>query len=242
MFSVDVLTNLLYPPACLLCHTPLPGCPADRLFCERCAQTIEPNGPPVCARCGAEIAGAFDAVTRCARCRERPPAFDAARAPWRYADGGRHALRQFKYHGRWRIGRWLAHGMTGAARRDLPVEAIDLVVPVPRHWIKIRLRGGAPACDLARRIAWALGAPCRVSALRQVRWTRSQTRLPWRRRVRNVRGAFAAAPRAVRGRTILLVDDVVTSGATAHACAHALNMAGAQRVFVLSAARTPLGR
>ena len=242
MFPVDVFTNLLYPPACLLCHVPLPESPADRLFCERCAQTIEPNGPPVCARCGVEIAGAFDAVARCARCRERLPAFDLARSPWRYADGGRHALRQFKYHRRWRIGRWLAHGMTLAARRDPPDEAIHLVIPVPRHWIKIRLRGGAPARDLARRIARALGAPCRVSALRQVRWTRSQTRLPWRRRFRNVRGAFAAAPRAVRGRTILLVDDVVTSGATARACAQALKASGAERVFVLSAARTPLAR
>jgi ComF family protein len=154
----------------------------------------------------------------------------------------RDAVRQFKYHRRWRIGRWLAGEMASAARRDFPLEELDAVVPVPPHWLKRHVRGFNPSGELAHAIAGALGKPCLPAALRRTRWTKTQTRLSSSARARNVRGAFAASPALAGGRTFLLIDDVLTSGATADACAGALKAAGAERVFVLTAARTPLAQ
>ncbi len=209
------------------------------VLCEPCVGAAERNRPPVCQRCGVGLRGAFDAIAWCARCREAPPAFEAARAPWRYAGSIEDAVRQFKYRRRWRLGCWLAQGMASVARASLPLEEVSLIVPVPQHWLRRRLRGFHAAAWLAGAIGRALGKPVRPSALRQMRWTSTQTRLNGRARFRNVQGAFAAEERAVCGQTILLVDDVLTSGATAHACALALGTAAARRVFVLTAARTP---
>jgi ComF family protein len=187
-----------------------------------------------------ELRGAFDAVLDCAACRKAPRTFELARAPWRYDGLAQTAVRRFKYERRWRLGRWLAEGMARTAQTSLPLEEVAAVVPVPLHWLKRRLAGGNPAEELARAVSQRLGAPCLPQALVRTRWTATQTRLSWSQRARNVREAFTAFPAAVRDRTVLLVDDVLTSGATADACARALKQAGARRVFVLTAARTPL--
>jgi len=244
-----ILTDLLYPPACLLCRADLRsrsdsgstgGASGQPILCPACVSALPRNGPPVCARCGMSLSGAFDAVLECARCRRRPPAFEMARAPWRYAGSAQAAIRQFKYHRRWRLGRWLSDAMTATARACLPMEEIAVVVPVPRHWLKRRLAGDDPARRLARVVARSLGKPYVPSAIRRTRWTASQTRLRGIRRRRNVQGAFRGSSRSVNRLAVLLIDDVLTSGATAGACAAALKDAGAARVFVLTAARTPL--
>jgi ComF family protein len=201
---------------------------------------MHPIGLPVCARCGAGLAGAFDAVTLCGACRDRAPVFDRARACWWYAGTVCEAIRQFKYHRRWRIGQRLAEDMASTASRSFPVDDIEVVVPVPLHWAKHRLRGFNPAQALAQLIATRLAKPCVIGALRRTRWTRTQTRLHGRERFRNVKDAFAARPERLGRRGVLLVDDVFTSGATAAACVRALKSAGAERIFVLTAARTPL--
>lgn len=241
-----ILLNLLYPPACLLCGTALTSDPASTgegpAVCRACTEVLPRNGPPVCARCGLELPGAFDAVTACLECRNHPPAFEMARSPWRYAGTAQAAVQQFKYHRRWRLGRWLAEEMVQAARASLPIAELDAVLAVPPHWIRRRLNGADPAGTLARTVAQILEKPYAAGALRRVRWTATQTRLSWRARARNVHGAFAARSRLLHHRTILLVDDVLTSGATATACAEALKAAGASRVFVLTAARTPLAQ
>ena len=237
VFLVASLTNLLYPPACRLCDTPSL---AERTVCRRCERALPATLAPVCRCCGVELRGAFDARMDCAACREAPRAFELARAPWRYAGPARSAILRFKYRRRWRLGRWLADGMAQTARESLPLKDVSAVVPVPLHWLKHRLNGCNPAEDLARPIARSLGKPCVPRALVRTRWTATQTRLSWHERSRNVREAFTAFPEDVRDRTVLLVDDVLTSGATAHACTLALKRAGARAVFVLTAARTPL--
>ena len=131
----------------------------------------------------------------------------------------------------------MADAMAVTAQRAFPLEEIDAVMPVPLHWVKQRLRGFNPSEQLARQIADALGRPYRPKILRRTRWTAAQTRLPHRRRFGNVRQAFAASSSPPGG--VLLIDDVLTSGATADACATALKKAGAAKVFVLTAARTP---
>ena len=169
-FSV---ANLLYPPACLLCH----GARPSGVVCEECATEMPQRQPPVCVRCGVGLPGAFDAVALCAPCRQRPPSFDLARAPWTYAGRAQHAIRQFKYHRHWRIGRWLAEGMSMTARSSLPLAEVSAVLPVPLHWLKRRLRGWNPAEELAASVARSLGVRCWPRALRRTRWTTTQTRL-----------------------------------------------------------------
>jgi ComF family protein len=130
--------------------------------------------------------------------------------------------------------------MAVTARSSLPLQEVGAVLPVPLHWLKRRLRGFNPAEHLAYVVSQSLEKPYAPSALRRTRWTTTQTRLHGQERFRNVRQAFAAQERFVRDRTILLVDDVLTSGATANSCSLALKAAGARSVFVLTAARTPL--
>lgn len=268
--ALRALTDLIYPPACLLCRkrppsaertrhagmrvcAPLTVCggrPADpntgtahlgqQALCPECLRAMPKSGRPVCRRCGIALRGAFDASAPCRSCAIRPLAFEMARAPWQYAGAAQQAVRQFKYHRRWRIGRWLADTMAHTALASMPLAEIAAVLPVPSHWLRRRLRGSSPAEDLAYAVSRLLDKPCRPGALRRARWTRRQTRLPWRRRFQNVRQAFEADPRLVSGEAFLLIDDVVTSGATADACALALKRAGARAVFVLAAARTPL--
>jgi len=152
----------------------------------------------------------------------------------------REAIHAFKYQGRRRIGFWLAAKMARTATRDLPVTEIDRIFPVPMHWLKLRLKGVNPAALLAQAVAKSLKLSCDLKLLQRTRWTPSQTRLGVRERFRNVRGSVQARQRGNSPPAVLLVDDVLTSGATAHACALALREAGVKRVFVLTAACAPI--
>ena len=243
MIALKALANLLYPPACLLCRVSL-SVPRDAVqtsdvLCETCLGRMPRSDVPACSRCSAGVPGAFDADMLCASCRTNPPAFEAAAAPWRYAGCARQAVQAFKYHRRRRLGSWLAEQMAQTARTALPLSAVTAIVPVPLHWLTQRLRGFHAAGHLAAGVAAVLERPSLSRALRQHRWTATQTRLPWEARFRNVRGAFCAKEAPIRGHTVLLVDDVLTSGATADACTQALKDAGAASVYVLTAARTP---
>ncbi|MBI3996210.1 MAG: ComF family protein [Candidatus Omnitrophica bacterium] len=241
------LANLLYPPACLLCHARLDAsCLVSAedageasVLCRECVQAAIPNLPPVCSHCGVGLPGAFDAAMVCRACRRASFAFDMARAPWRYVGPIRETVHQFKYYRRWRLGRWLASQMTRTAQDAFPLDEISLVLSVPSFWLKRRLKGFDPSQELGRAVARALKKPYALTLVRRTRWTPTQTRLHGASRFQNVRGAFAAQP-AVARQTVVLIDDVLTSGATASACAQALKSAGADRVFVLTAARTPI--
>lgn len=231
------LRSLLYPPACLLCRQPLD---ADRApFCDACRADMSPPQPPLCLRCGLGVRGAYDALAICPSCRRRPPAFDRACAPFAYESRVREAIHAFKYHGHHRIGRWLAAEMAATAERSLPLNELRAVVAVPMHPLKRRLKGANPAEDLARALAETLRLPHQSALLRRRRWTPTQTRLRPSQRFRNVRDAFAPGRSHPADGAVLLVDDVLTSGATAHACALALRASGARAVFVLTAARAP---
>ena len=233
-FSV---VNLAYPPACLLCQRRVLS--DDACLCEPCERAMPRLHPPACQRCGAGLSGAYDARLVCQRCRQAPLAFDGAGAPFLYVDAVRDAVHAFKYRGHRRLGLWLAHRMAEMAQRTSWIAPLDLVVPVPMHWFKARVKGMNPADWLARTIGKELRRPMARTALLRTRWTATQTRLTRAQRARNVLGAFRASPAAVNRCRVLLVDDVFTTGATAHACALALREAGASHVSVLTAATAP---
>ena len=221
--GASTLLDLLYPPACLLCQ--------DRLeawyppFCPVCLDSFQPaQGAPVC----------FDV-------QGHPAAFETARAPWQYAGPMIQAVHDFKYRQQRRIGRWLSQTMAEQAENELPIDQVDAIVPVPTSWPKARWRGMSAPAFLARDLSKRWRKPLKTRLLRQRWFAVSQTRLSRSLRQRNAAASHRFGAGHARRLRILLIDDVLTTGSTANACARLLKEAGASRVFVLSAARTPAG-
>ena len=225
----DALLAALLAPACAVCDELLDQ-PSSGCVCPRCWRGVLPITPPFCDRCGDPLASA----SVCAACRSTPSSIDRCRAIGEYEGVLREIIHALKYKGRRSLGRPLASRMR--ARADELLEAADFVVPVPLHWWRRYRRGFNQADDLARH----LGLPV-ADVLIRTRRTRAQVELPADRRRTNVRGAFGMRSRrsrkAVYGRTVVLVDDVSTTGATLEECAKVLKDAGAVNVYALTAAR-----
>jgi ComF family protein len=242
--GLTALIDLLLPPFCAVCEAPLAEGRRDPL-CGACWASIQRVTPPLCAACGLDI-GRDRArppletapVARCGPCRTRPPAFDYARSAARYDDVVREALHSFKFGGRRALASPLAALIAEAGVASLPVAAPDLIVPVPLFPGRERARGFNHADLLARCVGRAWNVPVHRGVLSRVVDTRAQTDLTGRERRRNVRDAFRVRrPETVAGRHVIVVDDILTTGSTVSACAHALRRAGAAAVGVLTVAR-----
>jgi ComF family protein len=226
--------DFIFPPRCPACERLL----RQISLCAVCLAAIVPAGSPLCATCGESFAG-VGPDHRCSRCLTRPPHFTRARACAVYRTDERspliEALHRFKYGRDITLAPVL--GVFLANHCPLPVDH-DLVVPVPLDLARLRWRGFNQAAALARVLAARCGRPWHPLALRRCRPTPPQVGLGKDDRRRNVAGAFAVCDRAaVRGRTVLLVDDVLTTGATVEECAKTLCRAGALRVDVVALAR-----
>ena len=216
------LADLLFPPRCV-------GCGARAWpICATCVREVGVVTPPWCERCGRP------AEAPVARCRDCPPGpIDAARAPFIYEGPIRLAIHGMKFSGWHAIGSHLAGAMAELGR-DVRVDAVTWV-PLSRR--RLRRRGFDQAEILARHVARGLRAPLR-SLLVRTRDTRAQARLAGTDRRRALAGAFLPRADQAPPRDVLLVDDVMTTGATAAACASTLKAAGIRRVVVLTAARS----
>ena len=192
-------------------------------------------GPPWCAAC--QLPFDFDrgADALCAKCLADPPPHDGVRAAVAYGEVARHVALRLKYGGR------TAHAATMArAMARLMPEDAELLVPVPLHRWRIWSRGFNQAALIAETLAGACGVPADLHLLRRVKATPVLRGLGVRGRAKAIAGAFALAPEArerLAGKTLVLVDDVHTSGATASACARVLKRGGAARVILLCWAR-----
>jgi ComF family protein len=194
---------------------------------------------PFCERCGDPVAGAVLGPFECAWCRKTEPAFDWARSAVRYDGVAKDCLRRFKYN----AGTWLLDDLVQwlvALWRACPASAheADVVTGVPLYAKRERERGYNQSALLADRLASRIGIPFQRGLLWRNRSTTSQTHLTAAQRVHNVRGVFSVPwPGRVRGARIVLVDDVMTTGATVNECSRALKAAGADSVMVLTVAR-----
>jgi len=226
--------DFLFPPVCLQCRRRVsePG-----NLCADCWREIAFIDGAQCASCGLPFEAPTFAGARCAACLASPPAFDAARAVMRYDEKCKASLLAFKHADRLDLAPSFAHWLIRAGG-DFITE-MDTVVPVPLHRSRLWSRRYNQAAELARALAQRTGKAFRPFALERVRRTPSQGEMPSAiARRRNVAGAFRVRDTAkVAGRTVLLIDDVLTTGATADACARALKRAGASKVLVLALAR-----
>lgn len=229
------LLDAVLPPLCLGCNEIVaePGA-----LCAVCWPGFGFIAPPLCARCGTPFVEDLGPGAECGACLRRPPRFRRARAALVYDDKSRALVLPFKHGDRTDMaracGRWMA-----SAGSELLAEA-ELVAPVPLHWRRLFTRRYNQAVLLARCVSSASKARLVPDLLRRARWTGSQAGLKAQDRRRNVRRAFELHPRwaaTVKGKTVLLVDDVLTTGATVEACAYALQRGGARHVDVLTLAR-----
>ena len=221
---LGVLADMFYPQRCVGCSRR-----ASDVLCLPCFEALPKITPPLCGRCG--LPTAFE-VYGCDGCRTVDLAFDGARAPLRYEGVGKGAVHILKYGGyRPVVERLMAPLMAGS----LGGEGFDGVTAVPLHRSRLAKRGFNQAEVLGRAVAHRIGAPF-LDVLRAVRGTRDQVELTAPGRRENVAGAFAVRG-PVPGR-LLLVDDVMTTGATLNECARVLKSSGAREVHALAACRT----
>ena len=215
------LLDRLLPPGCYLCDE-LIG--PEGLLCATCWAELTFLSAPQCRCCGMPFElDVGEAV--CARCLRHPQAFDQARAALLYDDASRPLLLRFKHGDR-----------TEAAR----TYGAWLARPVPLHWRRLLKRRYNQSALIGQAVARRLDLPYRPALLQRRRATASQGHLSRDQRQRNLRGAFRVPARhkpALRGAWIFLIDDVLTSAATANACARALKRAGARRVDLITLAR-----
>ena len=227
--------DLIYPPRCLACPEPT-GAPHG--LCPACWRDTFFIAGAACGKCGAPLMGATAASDVCEGCRRHPPAWDRGAAATVYDGAARRVVLALKHGDRLDMVVPLAGWLEGAGRA-LIAEA-DVIAPTPLHWRRLVKRRYNQSAELAKRLGRQSGKPVAVDLLTRTRATIPQEGMNRAARAANQAGAFALTPgrrNRVAGRKVLLVDDVLTSGATLSACADCLRAAGAARIDVLALAR-----
>lgn len=231
--------DVALPPLCPSCREPL----GDGVgLCATCWSKLSLIEPPYCARLGIPFTYDPGPGLLSSEAIADPPAYDRARAAVRYDDIARALVLAFKYGDRLdlapMLGRWMAR-----AGHELLADA-DALLPVPLHWRRLWARRFNQSASLSGAISAVCGVPVLHGVLKRVRATPQQVGLSKDQRADNVQGAFRVPPERkadITGRRLILVDDVLTSGATVDACARALLRAGAAHVDVLVFARVVAG-
>ena len=241
---LDWLVDWLYPPRCRACGSGISGPDAEYL-CRGCWLKVRLVSHPLCDICGRPFFDTSGDDHSCAACLTRPPYFVRARAWGCYPrdESAEHPLRQvvhkFKYGRKVSLGKPLGRLMAQGCEEFLRECRVDLIVPVPLHPKRLRWRGFNQSLLLARQVNRLYRVPVDPFALYRANETVPQTELTEDERRKNVRGAFAMyTEKSVKGRSVLLVDDVYTSGATVNECSRVLVRRGVKEVTVLTLART----
>lgn len=233
------LLDAVFPPRCLTCPEPTE---APLGLCPSCWRDTHFIAGGACGKCGTPLVGETGPDDLCDGCLRHPPPWNRGRAATVYGGAGKRAILALKHGDRLdtvpALGLWLAN-----AAGPLAAEA-DLIAPVPLHWRRLMKRRYNQSAVLAQHLARRTGKPVVPDLLFRRRLTAPQERMDHAARRANQAGAIGVSPRRhalLAGKGVLLVDDVLTSGATLGACAEACRAAGAARVDVLVLARVAFG-
>lgn len=235
---LEAAGRLVYPPHCLVCGRAAEES-EDRYICRDCIAQVQCVAEPTCPRCGHELGPHTDQTGRCVVCRNMPMRFDRAVAAAHHLGPIRDLVLALKFAGQRQnalpLGKFLVARLM---ETEIP-QTVQTIVPVPLHRRRRRARGFNQSELLAEELGRRLGLPVLKKGLRRVVDTPPQTQVssPASRRA-NVKGAFSVRKRAaVERKSVLLVDDVLTTGATTSECAGVLKRAGAGKVFVVTVTR-----
>lgn len=231
--------DFCFPALCPYCEEREAASESRALFCERCQEVCQGLAGRQCSRCSASVGPYVDTTEKCVHCRDERFAFEAVCSLGPYRDP---LLRSACLRAKTRWGHAITMGLAQQlwSLRRLQFEAWqpDLVIPVPHHWWEQVRRSHLSPTTLAESLAASLGVPTRFDLLLKIKRTEKQAQLSVTQRKSNLRGAFGIGGQApLAGATVLLVDDILTTGSTAHECAKTLKQAGAARVVVAVFAR-----
>ena len=232
---LNTLLELFYPSNCVGC-----GQPQDSgiLLCQLCKATAPRIQPPFCRCCSRPFEGAIDGEFSCPNCEDRALAFDCVVSIYQAKGVLRDLIHRFKYGGHFHLRRVLTEILLEAMQDSrLQATPVDCLVPVPLHPARLRERGFNQADALAEALSKRARVPVRHCIERRL-YTNTQTRFDRMERMRNLRNAFALRKNSdVRGKHLVLLDDVLTTGSTLHECALVLRAAGAESVRAVTVAR-----
>lgn len=223
------LLDVLFPPNCAGCGT------WGERYCPTCFKETSLISNPICQICGDKLLRPEEVI--CVRCRSGEFAFTAIRSWAEFVEPLQSAIHKLKYRRDRGLGEVLAEPLVDLIKKVH--WQIDLIVPVPLDMVRRKERGYNQAVLLARPLSWRTGTPYSDQALFRDKITKQQVGLSISERAENMAGAFRAIDMWVSEKSILVVDDVITTGSTINACAHALIAAGARQVFGLTLARSP---
>lgn len=236
--ALRMAANLLFPPRCPSCHGYVE---AEGNFCAECFAKLRLIESPCCAVCGTPFSFPTATDTVCPTCLATPPEYDSARAALVYDAISAPLVSALKFNDQWaNLDRYITLMLRAGGAL---MEDVDVIAPVPLHWRRLLRRKFNQSALLAFGVSKRLGIPCDPQLLQRTRYTKPQMRMKREERLKNVTRAFAVTEgkeEMLRNKTVLLMDDVVTTGATVNACAKALIRAGAKQVRVLSLAKTVL--
>ena len=237
------LADIIYPPRCAICRRflwkgPLINEDNSLSFCRTCIADFCHISSPLCPICGVSFPSELKEDHPCEDCLRKKPFFDTAVAPFLYEGPILEAIHRLKYGAKSFLAGSLGPLLARFTEERIREPGPFLTVPVPLHPKRLRERGFNQSLLLARYVAGGLQSDLDFLSLKRVRYTLPQTRLAKKERQRNVRGAFQLNNRdAVKGKTILLIDDVVTTGNTMNECARVLKKGGSEKIFCVSLAR-----
>jgi len=235
---VDAALGLFYPNVCQIC---LAGESRrdEGYVCLECRDAgVHPIEPPYCSRCGLKFDGLITEEFTCSNCGEMDLHFDRARAAVEFSPLVQEVVHRYKYNRAVWFEPFLAELLNDCALQTVNSERYDLIVPIPLHFLKLREREFNQAGQLARALSGATGIPVGARLVIRARDTETQTALSRAKRAENMKNAFAwRSTQKLNGERVVLVDDILTTGATASACAKVLRQNGASEVTVWTVAR-----
>jgi ComF family protein len=235
-FRLTNLLDFLLPPLCLNCHEPVGG---HQTLCPDCWTAVQFIAPPQCSRCGVPFDVPVEEGTLCGECLASPPVYGRARSAMIYDEASKRLVLSFKHGDRLHAVPAMALWMQRAGEEFWA--AADVIVPVPLHRWRLFARRYNQAALLAQALGRITGKPVGFDALRRVRATPSQGHMNREQRKKNLKGAIVLNPRCagwIEGKKVVLVDDVLTTGATVNECCRVLLASGASEANALTLMRT----